>query len=75
MTTEGSIISFVAADCLTSSKWLVTSRVLVTDPVCVSDLGVYVEPKGGLESLLCKESFVVVACGRVVQDRADFSSR
>lgn len=43
----------------------------------VSDLGVYVlrsQPKGGLESLLCKETFVVVACGRVVQDRADFSS-
>lgn len=42
----------------------------------VSDLRVYVlpsQPKGGLESLLCKETFVVVACGRVVQDRSDFS--
>lgn len=41
----------------------------------MSDLRVYVlqsQPKGGLESLLCKETFVVVACGRVVQDRADF---
>ena len=30
---------------------------------------------GGIESLPCKETFVVVACSRVVQVGADFSSR
>lgn len=33
----------------------------------------HLSPKQGSESLPCKDPFVVVACGRGVQDRADFS--
>lgn len=51
---------------------------LVTDlVVCVSDLGVYSassQPRRRFTvTPLCKETFIVVACGRVVQGRGDFT--
>lgn len=69
------VISCDAADYLTTSTWLLTSRGLVTDPVTCEWPGSLCSGISAQRRFrvtpVCKETFVVVACGRVVQDRGD----